>query len=120
MTQPILEYRVTEVAANGKHETDTDPDFETLWIESVNGDLPTKKEIVEEHKDERDGDGIIREHVCHHADLVVNGCGRPDKFVKLGGDRAFGEPFNEWIKHELGAAEGIFFLPSGQYTKIPE
>jgi hypothetical protein len=29
MTKSILKYRVREVAADGEHEADTDPDFET-------------------------------------------------------------------------------------------
>lgn len=75
MTQSILKYRVREVAANGEHEADADPDFETSKIVSVSGELPTEKEVVEEREDERGSDAIIREHVCHHTDLVMNGCG---------------------------------------------
>jgi hypothetical protein len=110
MPESILEYRVREVTADGEHKADTDPDFETSEIVSVGGKLPTKKEVVEEREDERSSDAIIREHVRHHTDLVMNGCGGPNELVKLGGDRTLSEPFNEWIKNELGATVSIFFL----------
>ena len=48
MTQPILEYRVREVATEEENKDDTDTDSETFYIECVNGGLPTKNEVVEE------------------------------------------------------------------------
>jgi hypothetical protein len=114
MTESILEDRVREVTTDREHEADTDPDFETSEIVSVGGELPTKKEVIEKREDKRSGDAIIREHVCHHTNLVMDGRGGPDEFVELGGDRTLGEPFNEWIENELGATVSIFFLQRRQ------
>lgn len=74
-----------------------------MEVITINWQLPTEDDVVEERERERRGDTVVREHVRHHTNLVVQGSVAPDKLAERGSDGTFIEPLVKRVKDQLGA-----------------
>jgi len=113
MVQTIFEQDVTGVTQAREDDGTSEPNLETLKIESVNFVTPSEHEVICEREHETNGNAIVREHVGHHVDLVVNGSMGPHEDAKLLVDWAFFPPLDQRIEDQFVAAIGVF-LPAIQ------
>lgn len=74
-----------------------------MEVISVNWQFPTKNEVVEERECKGRGDAVVREHIRHHANLVVQRSIAPHEPTERDGDGTFVNPLVERVEDQLGA-----------------
>jgi len=72
VSETILEKDEADVTKTGEDDHAGKPDLETLEVEAIHFVTPTEQEVIGKRKDEADSKTIIRKHVRHHTDLVMN------------------------------------------------
>lgn len=86
MTQAIFQERITKISGAGEDDCAGEEDFETVQVIAIDVKSPSKEEVVQGRENSGCGDTVVREHVRHHGDLVVNGSSGPKEEAKLLGD----------------------------------
>ena len=104
LSKPIFEKGVRHVTSAREDDRAGKPDFEAVHIKSVDLKSPAEEEIVEYREKGGSGEAVVREHVGHHADLVVHRGIGPQEYAKLFGDGSITPPVLERVEEKLVAA----------------
>ena len=72
MSETILHQRKAQVPRDREHGDTSEPDLETVQIVPVNADSEAEDDVVEQREYGGSCDAVVREHVCHHHNLVVH------------------------------------------------
>ena len=104
LAKTVFQQRETKVASPRKDDCAGEPDFKAMQVEAVDLICKAQKEVVEYGKESGCGNAVVREHVGHHADFVMDRCVRPQESAQLFCDRSQSPPINERIEDKLIAA----------------
>jgi len=103
LAKTVFQQCETEVSSPRKDDCAGKPDFKAMHVEAVDLIRKPQKEVVEYGKDSGSGNAVVREHVGHHADFVMDRCVRPQENAQLFCDRPQSPPANERIEDKLVA-----------------
>lgn len=99
--ESVLQQGIANIAKTWEDDSDREKDLETMHVEAVHFKGKAEHEVVEHREKEGGGETVVREHVGHHGDLVVNRGVRPEEDTKLLVDRANTPPSNEGVEDQL-------------------
>jgi len=111
MSKSIFQEDISNISRTGKYSKDCKEYFETVQVVAIRVESEPEEKVVQNGKDTRCGNTIIRKHVCKHAELVMDRRIRPYEDAQLLVDGTFSPPIDEGVEYQLAASIGIF-LPS--------